>query len=79
MPCWEEFDKQDKNYRDSVLGDNVRVAVEAAIVHGWEKYLGDKGGFVGMTGFGASAPAEELYSHFGITPEAVVETVKGLL
>ena len=79
MPCWEEFDKQDRDYRDDVLGEGVRVAVEAAVVQGWEKYLGDKGGFVGMTGFGSSAPAEKLFQHFRITPEALVETVKGLL
>ena len=79
MPCWELFDKQDEQYRTGLLGRGVRVAVEAAVVQGWEKYLGENGGFVGMTGFGASAPADRLYEHFGITPEAVVETVKDLL
>ena len=62
-----------------VSGSGVRVAIEAAVVQGWEKYLGENGGFVGMTGFGASAPADRLYEHFGITPEAVVKTVKDLL
>jgi transketolase len=79
LPCWELFDKQDEQYRTGLLGSGVRVAVEAAVVQGWEKYLGENGGFVGMTGFGASAPADRLYEHFGITPEAVVETVKDLL
>ncbi len=72
MPCWELFNTQTAEYRASVLGDNtVRVAVEAAIRMGWDQYIGPEGGFVGMTGFGASAPAGELYKHFGITAEAV--------
>ena len=79
MPCMELFDKQDEKYRTGLLGSGVRVAVEAAVVQGWEKYLGGNGGYVGMTGFGASAPADRLYQHFGITPEAVVEKVKDLL
>jgi transketolase len=54
----------------------VRVAVEAGIRMGWDKYLGIKGGFVGMNGFGASAPIEQLYKHFGITAEAVVAAAK---
>ncbi len=77
MPSWELFDKQDKAYRNSVLGEGtVRVAVEAAVRHGWDKYIGPDGGFVGMTGFGASAPAGDLYKHFGITAEAVVAAAK---
>jgi transketolase len=77
MPCWELFDQQDAAYRDSVLGKgSVRVAVEAAVRHGWDKYIGADGGFVGMNGFGASAPAPELYEHFGITAGAVVAQAK---
>ena len=79
MPCIELFDKQDEDYRMDILGNGVRVAVEAAVAQGWEKYLGEKGGFVGMTGFGASAPADKLYQHFGITPEAIVVKVKDLM
>ena len=79
MPCCELFDKQDEEYKMELLGNGVRVAVEAAVVQGWEKYLGENGGFVGMTGFGASAPADRLYQHFGITPEAVAATVMDLL
>ena len=77
MPSWELFDKQDKAYRNSVLGEGTfRVAVEAAVRHGWDKYIGPDGGFIGMTGFGASAPAGDLYKHFGITAEAVVAAAK---
>ena len=78
LPCWELFDEQDEAYRNSVLPPTVtaRVAVEAAIEQGWERYLGFKGRFVGMKSFGASAPFGDLYKHFGITVEAVVEAAK---
>ena len=80
MPCHELFDQQDDAYRAQVLGgDGVRIAVEAAISHGWDRYLGSKGGFVGMTGFGASGPIGELYEHFGITAEKVAEAAKSRL
>jgi len=80
MPCWELFDAQDAAYRAGVLGEGtVRVGVEAAMRFGWDKYLGIEGGFVGMTGFGASAPADELYKHFGITAENVVAEAKARL
>lgn len=79
MPCWELFDAQDADYRAAVLGSGPRVAVEAAIEFGWQKWLGPKGAFVGMRGFGASAPAQDLYKHFGITPGAVVAAARGLL
>ena len=76
IPCWEIFDEQDEEYRGQVLGhDTIRVAVEAGVRMGWDKYIGIHGGFVGMSGFGASAPAEDLFQHFGITPEKVVEQV----
>ena len=72
MPCWSLFEAQDRAYRQAILGQgSVRVAVEAAVKFGWERWIGEEGGFVGMTGFGASGPAEELYRHFGITAEAV--------
>jgi transketolase len=59
--------------RRAVVGDAaVRVGIEAAIRQGWDAVIGSDGAFVGMTGFGASAPAKDLYRHFGITPEAVV-------
>ncbi len=81
MPCWELFDEQPEDYRNAVLPPEIssRVAVEAGLKMGWERYLGDKGRFVGMNSFGASAPAEKLYQHFGITSQRVIETVKELL
>jgi transketolase len=86
MPCWELFEAQDASYRKRVLpGGPVRVAIEAAGRMGWDKWLmGERGrdtkaAFVGMEGFGASAPAPELYAHFGITAEATAQKVKDLL
>jgi len=77
MPCWELFDRQDAAYRAEVLGQTGnRVAIEAAGGFGWEKYLGPQGRFIGMQGFGASAPAERLYQEFGITVNAMVAAVK---
>ena len=79
LPCWELFDQQDAAYRREVLGSGVRVGVEAACRLGWDAYLGDRGGFVGMTGFGASGPADALYRLFDITPEAVAREARRLL
>jgi transketolase len=79
MPCWSLFDAQPASYRAEVLGSGARVAIEAGVKLGWERYLGDRGGFVGMTGFGASAPAEALYKHFNITAEAAAAAVKARL
>ncbi len=76
MPCFELFDAQPEAYKKSVLRGKTRVAIEAAIKQGWEKYLGDEGIFIGMEGFGASAPAPELYKQFGITSDNVVKKVK---
>ena len=79
-PCWELFDAQPADYRARVIGETpVRVAVEAGIRMGWEKFIGEDGAFVGMTGFGASAPAEVLYKHFAITAEAVAAAAKAKL
>jgi transketolase len=75
LPCWELFGAQDDSYRAAVLGEAPRVGVEAAIAMGWERWLG-AGAFIGMAGFGASAPAEALFRHFGITAEAVVAAVR---
>jgi transketolase len=80
MPSWELFAAQDASYRASVLGTGtVRVGCEAALRFGWDRWLGESGGFVGMSGFGASGPAELLYPHFGITPEAIVAEARRLL
>jgi transketolase len=76
MPCCELFDAQDAAYRASVLGDGARVAVEAGIGFGWARYGIADEAFVGMKGFGASAPSGELFKKFGITAQAVVEAVK---
>jgi transketolase len=81
MPSWELFAAQPIDYRAGVLGapGTVRVACEAALRFGWDQWLGDRGGFVGMTGFGASGPADVLYRHFGITSDAIVAEAKRLL
>jgi transketolase len=79
MPCWELFAGQPVAYREAVLGAAPRVAVEAAVEFGWERWLGDKGAFIGMQGFGASAPAGKLYEHFGITPANVADAARKLL
>ncbi len=79
LPCWELFEKQPASYREETLGKGLRVGIEAALGFGWERYLGKDGIFVGMTGFGASAPAEDLYKHFGITAEDVVKKVSKAL
>ena len=77
LPCWELFDRQSAAYRAAVLAPGtVRIAIEAAAPFGWERYVGDRGTVIGMTGFGASAPAKDLFAHFGITAEAVVAAVK---
>jgi transketolase len=78
MPCWELFEAQDPDYRAAVLGDAPRVAVEAAGAFGWTRYVGSEADVVGMTGFGASGPAEDLYAHFGITAEAVADRARTL-
>ncbi|HEY5597424.1 MAG TPA: transketolase C-terminal domain-containing protein, partial [Kiloniellales bacterium] len=80
LPCWQLFQAQPAHYRDEVLGPgSLRVGIEAASAFGWDTWLGPDGAFVGMSGFGASAPAERLYEHFKITPQAVLEAVKARL
>ena len=77
MPSWELFEQQDKSYREHILGrDTTRVAVEAAVRLGWDRYIGEDGAFIGMSSFGASGDYPELFRHFGITSEAVVAAVK---
>jgi transketolase len=76
LPCWELFAQQDTSWRDQVLGSAPRIGIEAGVEFGWERWLGPNGVFIGMTGFGASAPADVLYAHFGITAEAIVAAVK---
>ena len=80
LPSWQLFAAQDAAYRERVLGgDTLRVGIEAATRFGWTRWLGADGEFVGMTGFGASAPGADLYRHFGITAEAVAERVRARL
>jgi transketolase len=77
VPSMELFEKQSKAYKAKILGtEKIRVAVEAGIEMGWHKFIGSSGHFIGMTGFGASGPAEELYKYFGITAKAVVKAAK---
>jgi len=76
MPCWELFRAQPTEYREGVLGSAPRVGVEAAAVLGWHEWLGVSGRFVGMDSFGASAPAGDLFKHFGITAERVAEEAR---
>ncbi|MDJ0630082.1 MAG: transketolase [Rhodobacter sp.] len=78
-PSLDLFAEQDCGYRQSVLGTAARVAVEAGVRQGWDGLIGPKGAFVGMAGFGASAPAAALYDHFGITAEAVADAARALL
>jgi len=81
LPCFELFDQQDAAYQEEVLPASItaRVGVEAGIRQGWGSYLGPGGRFVGMTGFGASAPAGQLYEHFGITAERIAEEAKSAI
>ncbi len=79
MPCWELFERQSEAYQREVLGTAPRVGVEAALRFGWDRWLGERSAFIGMKGFGASAPAPDLYKHFGITAEAVVAAAQSLL
>jgi transketolase len=78
-PCFELFAEQDEAYRAGVLGTAPRVGIEAARDTDWRRWIGDGGAFVGMTGFGASAPAPVLYQKFGITTDAVVDAAKGAI
>ncbi len=81
MPCWEFFEKQDEAYKESVLPKSLkkRLAVEAASPVGWHKYVSDEGDVIGMTTFGESAPAKDLFKEFGFTVENVVSRAKALL
>ncbi len=78
LPCWEAFDRQDTEYRDSVLppGITARVGIEQASPLGWDRFVGTDGAMIAMHGFGASAPFRDLRTHFGFTVEAVVEAAR---
>ena len=79
MPSWDLFEAQAADYRDRVLGSAPRIAIEAGARLGWDRWIGERGVFIGMNGFGASAPALDLYRHFGITAEAVVQAAMSLI
>jgi transketolase len=79
MPCWELFETQSETYRKKILGSAPRIGIEAAIRLGWDRWIGDNGTFIGMHGFGASAPANELYQHFGITSDSIVTEALALI
>jgi len=81
MPCWEVFAAQPDAYREQVLPTSVsaRVAVEAGIRQGWDHWIGPRGAMIGMTGYGGSAPAGDLFKHFGITTDAVVSAAQAQL
>lgn len=79
LPCWELFSAQAVAYREAILGRVLRIGIEAASGFGWERWLGADGVFIGIDDFGISAPADELYRRFGITPEAVTERVRRCL
>ncbi|MDR1385702.1 MAG: transketolase [Planctomycetaceae bacterium] len=81
MPCWELFERQTAEYKESVLPPDItaRVAVEMASEQGWHKYIGSGGAFVGMSGFGASGPANKLFQYFGFTADHVAEIAKDVL
>ncbi len=77
MPCLELFDAQPAEYRHQVLPEGVRrIAIEAGVRQSWDRYLGTEGVFIGMASFGTSAPGPEVYKHFGITPERIIEEVE---
>ena len=76
MPCFELFAAQEPGYRAAVLGQAPRIGIEAALRQGWDAVLAPRTIFIGMTDFGASAPAADLYKHFGITVEAIVNAAR---
>ena len=80
MPCWVLFEEQSPQYRERVLGPGtVKVAIEAGVREGWDRYIGADGAFIGMHSFGSSGPAKDVYKHFHITPEAAAEAAKTAL
>ncbi|MEE2868011.1 MAG: transketolase C-terminal domain-containing protein, partial [Pseudomonadota bacterium] len=79
MPSWELFDAQPETYRADVLGSAPRIAIEAAGKLGWARYVGSEDNVIGLSGFGASAPAERLYEEFGITTEEIARKAKSLV
>jgi transketolase len=79
LPCWEIFETQSPAQRAAILGTGPKIGIEAAVRFGWDQILAPEDPFIGMTGFGASAKAPELFAHFGITTEAIVAAAKARL
>ena len=80
VPSFELFEEQDEEYKAAIIGTSrVRVAIEAGVRQGWDRFIGSDGIFIGMDGFGASGPYKQLYKHFGITAEAAVAAVEARL
>ena len=81
MPCWELFDAQSDDYKESILPSsvNARVSIEAGSTFGWEKFVGAKGKSIGVDTFGASAPGPVLYEKYGITSDAVAAACKEVM
>ncbi|MBN2303346.1 MAG: transketolase [Anaerolineae bacterium] len=81
MPCWERFERQSQDYRDSVLPPTItaRVSIEAGVTTGWHKWVGLAGDTIGIDRFGASAPYKTIYEHFGLTPKAIAERAAALV
>ncbi len=77
VPSFELFEKQSKAYKEKLLGsEKIRIAIEAGVAQGWNRFIGNDGTFIGMKGYGASGPAEALYKHFGITAKAIVKAAR---
>ena len=80
VPCFELFEQQSAGYKEAMIGDApLKIAIEAGVRQGWDRFIGADGIFVGMTGFGASGPYEALYKHFGITAEAAAAAAEARL
>ena len=81
MPCWEAFEEQDREYRESVIPPAVgaRLAVEAAAPFGWHRYVGERGDVIGLDRFGASAPGDVALKNLGFNVEHVLERARALL
>ena len=81
MPCWEIFEEQSLEYKQSIIPDNIkaRIAIEAGSSFGWHKYVQDSKNIISMNDFGASAPADELFAHFGFTQDNVIKKILSLL
>jgi transketolase len=77
IPCQELFNKQTKDYREKIFEKNsIKISIEASSIHGWEKYVGPEGVSLGMKSFGKSAPIKDLYEHFNLTSDNIVEVAK---